>query len=94
MTREMFEMNSQLNLKVDELAGLKLALRNKDALLQEKEKELREAVEKMSRSERKSSKHHVSVKHECSDMMSVHCALCIILLKLLKRIFSLYTGNQ
>ncbi len=54
------DFDSQFKSAAEEISRLKATLKNKDTLLQEKEKELRTSVERTGRSERKASKQHVS----------------------------------
>lgn len=63
MTRELFELNSQLKAEEDRVARLTAANKNKEDVIRQKEEEHRVELEKMGRSSRKTSKQHVSPHH-------------------------------
>lgn len=73
------DFDSQFKSAAEETSRLKATLKNKDALLQEKEKELRASVEKTGRSERKASKHHVSCVVREAHTLILVCAFISIL---------------
>ena len=62
ITRELFELNSQLKVEEDRVARLTAANKNKEDMTRQKEDEHRVELEKIGRSSRKTSKQHVSIK--------------------------------
>jgi len=61
VSQELFELRSRLRASEEERARLREVCKNKDGLLKEKDAEHKVEIERMSRSDRKTSKQHVCI---------------------------------